>query len=163
MSNRKNKSSAPWVLAVGAGVVFAASGMGGSGSGVAAEAAPAKPATTVSTSSPGAVVARAAKDAGFTGNDLVIAIAVAKAESGWRSNARNGNTNDSLDCGLWQINSVHRQLLKKHDCYDPKANAQMARALWKQSNGSWSPWVTYQRGKHLQFISEARTLAAGVR
>ena len=160
MSKRDKKpSSAPWVLAAGAGLVFAASGATGSGSGVAAEAATSKPSAT----SPGAVVAQAAKDAGFTGNDLVIAIAVAKAESGWRSNARNGNTNDSLDCGLWQINSVHRQLLKKHDCYDPKANAQMARALWKQSNGSWSPWVTYQRGKHLQFISEARTLAAGVR
>jgi Lysozyme like domain len=153
----KKPSSAPWVLAAGAGLVFAASGVTGSGSGVAASAAESKP------SGSGAVVAQAAKDAGFTGNDLVIAIAVSKAESDWRPKARNGNTNGTLDCGLFQINSVHKQLLKKHDCYDPKANAQMARAVWKQSNGSWSPWVTYQRGKHLAFITEARSLAAGVR
>jgi Lysozyme like domain len=157
MSKRTKKpSSAPWVLAAGAGLVFAASGVTGSGSGVAASAAESKP------SSSGAVVAQAAKDAGFTGNDLVIAIAVAKAESGWRFSARNGNTNGSIDCGLWQINSVHKQLLKKNNCYDPKANARMARAIWQQSHGSWSPWVTYQHHKHAQFITEARTLAAGV-
>jgi hypothetical protein len=152
----KKPSAAPWVVAVAAGGMFA-SGFGNGG----AAAAPAE-SSKASPKGSGAVVAQAAKDAGFTGNDLVIAIAVAKAESGWRSSARNGNTNGSLDCGLWQINSVHRQLLKKNNCYDPKANARMARAVWKQSHGSWSPWVTYQRGKHSQFMAEARTLAAGV-
>jgi Lysozyme like domain len=157
MSKRKNKSSAPWVLAVGAGLVFAASGATGSGSGEAAEAATSKPSTD------GAVVAQAAKDAGFTGNDLVIAIAVAKAESRWQPSAVSPrNADGTKDCGLWQINSIHKDLLRKNSCSDPKANARMARVVWKNAHGSWSPWYTYQNGRHLLFISEARKLAAGV-
>jgi hypothetical protein len=159
MSNRKNKSSAPWVLAVGAGLVFAASGATGSGSGVAAEAATSKPSAT----SQGAVVAQAAHDAGFTGNDLVIAIAVAKAESRWQPSAVSPrNADGTKDCGLWQINSIHKDLLRKNSCSDPKANARMARQVWKNAHGSWSPWYTYKNSKHLPFISEARSLAAGV-
>ena len=159
MSKRTKKpSSAPWVLAVGAGVVMAASGMGGGG----AEAAPSEPAKASATS-PGAVVAQAAHDAGFTGNDLVIAIAVAKAESGWQPSAISPrNADGTKDCGLWQINSIHRDLLRKSSCSDPKANARMARQIWQNAHGSWSPWVTYQHHKHAQFMAEARSLAAGV-
>jgi hypothetical protein len=153
----KNKSSAPWVLAAGAGLVFAASGVTESGSGGTAAAAESKPST------PGAVVAQAAKDAGFTGNDLVIAIAVAKAESGWRPSAVSPrNADGTKDCGLWQINSIHKDLLRKNSCSDPKANARMARQIWKNAHGSWSPWYTYKNSKHFPFISEARSLAAGV-
>jgi Lysozyme like domain len=157
MSNRtKKSSSAPWVLAAGAGLVFAASNGGVPDSGMAA-AAESKPST------PGAIVAQAAHDAGFTGNDLVIAIAVAKAESGWRPSVVSPrNPDGTKDCGLWQINSIHKDLLRKNSCFDPKANARMARVVWRNANGSWSSWATYQHSKHLQFISEARTLAAGV-
>jgi hypothetical protein len=152
----KKSSSAPWVLAAGAGLVFAASNGGVPDSGTAA-AAESKPST------PGAVVAQAAKDAGFTGNDLVIAIAVAKAESGWRPSVVSPrNADGTKDCGLWQINSIHKDLLRKSSCSDPKANARMARQVWKNAHGSWSPWYTYENSKHLPFISEARDLAAGV-
>jgi hypothetical protein len=88
---------------------------------------------------------------------------VAKAESGWQPSVVSPrNADGTKDCGLWQINSIHKDLLRKSSCSDPKANARMARVVWRNANGSWSPWATYQHGKHLAFISEARTLAAGV-
>jgi hypothetical protein len=157
MSKRDKKSSAaPWVVAVAAGGMLASSFGGG------AAAAPIE-SSKASPSSPGAVVAQAAKDAGFTGNDLVIAIAVAKAESNWRPSVVSPtNADGTKDCGLWQINSIHKDLLRKNSCSDPKANARMARQVWKNAHGSWSPWYTYQNGKHLAFLTEARTLAAGV-
>lgn len=154
----KKPSAAPWVVAVAAGGMFA-SGFGGNGGAAAAPAESSK----ASPSSPGAVVAQAAKVAGFTGSDLVTAIAVAKAESGWRASVVSPtNADGTKDCGLWQINSIHKDLLRKNSCSDPKANARMARQVWKNAKGSWSPWYTFKDGKHRPFMAEARTLAAGV-
>jgi hypothetical protein len=50
----------------------------------------------------GAQVGAVLKQAGFTGENLVIGIAIAKAESGWRTDATNRNTNGSTDRGLMQ-------------------------------------------------------------
>jgi lysozyme-like protein len=50
----------------------------------------------------GPQVAAALKQAGFDGENLVIGIAVAKAESGWRTDATNRNTNGTIDRGLMQ-------------------------------------------------------------
>jgi Lysozyme like domain len=153
----KKPSAAPWVVAVAAG------GMLASGFGGGASAAPVESSSKSPSTSQGAVVAQAAKDAGFTGNDLVIAIAVAKAESRWQPSVVSPtNADGTKDCGLWQTNSIHKDLLRKNSCGDPKANARMARQVWKNAHGSWSPWYTYKSGKHLAFISEARNLAAGV-
>jgi hypothetical protein len=154
---KKKGSAAPWVLAAGAGLVMAASGMGASGG---AEAAPSKPLG----GSPGVVVAQAAKDAGFTGNDLVIAIAVAKAESGWKPGINNAglNSDGSTDYGLWQVNSgAHPNLIKQGNWRNPASNARMARSIWSGCK-CWRPWASYNAGKHQKFMAEARNLAAGV-
>src|SRR5688500_1335097 len=45
--------------------------------------------------------------AGFDGENLVVAVAVAMAESRCDPSARGVNTNGSIDRGLWQINSIH--------------------------------------------------------
>ena len=45
--------------------------------------------------------------AGFKGDSLVIAVAVALAESSGKSDAMNYNTDGSYDVGMWQINTVH--------------------------------------------------------
>jgi hypothetical protein len=50
-------------------------------------------------------VAQLAQQAGFSGNDWVIAVAVAEAESAGWTHARLINTDCSVDRGLWQINS----------------------------------------------------------
>ena len=88
----------------------------------------------------GGQVASLAKGAGFSGNALITALAIAKGESGWREGASNRNTDGSVDRGLWQINSVHGGL----STFDPAANA---RAAYKISGGgrNWSPWVVFQQ------------------
>src|ERR1700754_2697518 len=50
-------------------------------------------------------VAQLAQQAGFGGNDWVISVAVAEAESAGWTHARLINTDCSVDRGLWQINS----------------------------------------------------------
>lgn len=99
-------------------------------------------------------VAAHAHAAGFRGLDLRIAVAVAKAESGWRPRATLVNTNDSVDHGLFQINSVHATILASGNWADPGDNAKMAYQVWKDAGGKWSPWVTYWRGTYRQFLDD---------
>ena len=90
-------------------------------------------------------VAGYAAAAGFTGNDLITAVAVAKQESGFRSDAAN-----SCCVGLWQIN------LKAHGVTAaqmkiPMLNAQTAYKIFKESGGwctsghvpNCNPWQGY--------------------
>jgi hypothetical protein len=89
-----------------------------------------------------AQIAAAAKQAGFTGNNLVVAVAVALAESGGDSEATNHNTNGTTDYGLFQINSVHGSLLQQGDWRNPVDNAKMAMTVYKGSG--WKAWYTYK-------------------
>lgn len=107
-------------------------------------------------------IAQAARSAGFRGNALVTAIAVALAESGGNTLASHRNTNGSTDYGLWQINTVHRnafpELVPGGAWSDPATNAKMAWSI--SSHGrNWSPWVTYTNGRHRAFIGRARAAA----
>lgn len=110
----------------------------------------------------GATVAQAAYRAGFRGADLVIAVAVAKAESGWDPSATNANTNGSTDYGLFQINSVHAAILAGGDWSDPQDNAVMAHQVWLDAGSSWSPWVTYWSGSYRQWMRDATAATSGV-
>jgi Peptidase family M23/Lysozyme like domain len=106
------------------------------------------------------LAASAAEAAGFTGVDLEIAVAVAGAESNWVPTATNVNTNGSVDHGLWQINSVHADLLAAGDWRDPATNARMARTVWLRAGSSWAPWVTYKSGAYLSRMAAARAAVA---
>lgn len=109
-------------------------------------------------------VARYAAKAGFSGNDLAIAIAVAQAESGLRPDADNTglNSNGSTDYGLWQINTVHKALFEKYhnNWKDPLTNAKMAFEVFKGSG--WRAWSTYNAGKHKQFMAAAQAAVGDV-
>ena len=78
--------------------------------------------------------------------DCKTALAVAKAESGMREDAWNANSNDSIDVGIFQINSVH---FKKQGCslkelVIAEKNVDCAYQLWQ--NSGWSPWVAFNSG-----------------
>lgn len=77
-----------------------------------------------------------------------LAAAVALAESGGNPDAKNVNSNGSIDRGLWQINSIHGKL----STFDPMGNA---RAAVKISSGgrNWRPWVAYTNGAYKRFLS----------
>lgn len=100
------------------------------------------------------------KQAGFTGNGLKMAYAIAMAESGGNAKAHNGNagTGDN-SYGLFQINMLggmgperrKRYGLSSNDSlFDPLTNAKVA---FKMSNGgkSWGPWSTYGNGAYKKY------------
>jgi hypothetical protein len=78
--------------------------------------------------------------------DCKTALAVAKAESGIREDAININNNDTIDYGIFQINSVH---FKKPGCsmkdlVDQYKNVDCAYKIWEAQG--WSPWVAFNNG-----------------
>lgn len=101
-------------------------------------------------------IAVVAQKAGFTGENLVIAVAVAMAESGSNADAIGGNT-----YGLWQIFSyAHPDMIDPNNpdaskWYDPYVNARFA---WKISSGgnNWAPWSVYKHGTYLRNMDRAR-------
>lgn len=108
-------------------------------------------------------IAAAAKAAGFSGNHLVTAVAVALAESGGDTTATNRNNNGTTDYGLWQINTVHGDLLKSGNWQNPIDNAKMAMAVYKKQG--WTAWYAYKPlgggiGPYAKFQGRAM-LAAG--
>lgn len=115
--------------------------------------------TTGQTVSP-EILGRWAADAGFSGDDLVIAVAVALAESGGRSDAVGTNGDGTRDYGAWQINDrAHADLFDRFPQwgYGPD-NARMAHAVWAASG--WSAWTTYKNGKYRAFMDQGRQGAA---
>lgn len=107
-------------------------------------------------------VAHAAHLAGFSGNDLAIAIAVANAESGFNTDAVNhnpahGKNPASDDLGLWQINSYWNATYLKTNWRDPYGNAQMAYAIWKDAG--WKDWVAYTNGRWFAYYVSAKSAA----
>ena len=84
--------------------------------------------------------------------DCRTALAIAKAESGLREDAININTNDTIDVGVFQINSVH---FKKPGCslkeiVNAEKNIDCAYSIWKAQH--WQPWVAFLNSsfkKHL--------------
>jgi hypothetical protein len=112
---------------------------------------------------PGSIAQHAA-GAGFGGNDLVVAVAVALAESGGRPGIDNAglNSDGSVDYGLWQINSVHTASgFDPARASDPTYNAAWARRVFLGAGGNWTPWVTYNNGAYQQHLAIARDAVAG--
>src|SRR4051794_30602915 len=105
-------------------------------------------------------IAQYAYQAGFRGNSLNVAVAVALAESSGNTTAVNHNTNGSTDYGLWQINSVHSQYNPTLLLSNPAYNAS---AAWDiSSHGSnWNPWTTFATGAYLKYMSQASGATGG--
>lgn len=102
-----------------------------------------------------AEIAGAASAAGFSGTSLTIAVAVALAESSGNPNAKHTNSNGSTDYGLWQINSVHSDLLRGTTWNDPVSNARMAWSISGHGD-NWHPWTTYNSGAYRAYLPRAR-------
>lgn len=103
-----------------------------------------------------AQIAAVAKAAGFTGNDLTIAVAVAYGESGGKPNAVNHNTDSkkSTDFGLWQINDYwNADILRMGSWSNPADNARMAYAVYKRQG--WKAWYAYSNGSYLAHMPKA--------
>lgn len=97
-----------------------------------------------------AQIAQYAQAAGFRGNALTVAVAVAMAESGGNPTV----VNSIGAVGLWQI------LVSAHPQYsttwlqNPANNAQAAYAI-SSGGTNWKPWQTYTNGAYLRYMSTA--------
>jgi len=99
-------------------------------------------------------IAQLARNAGFTGNDWTVSVAVAEAESAGYSHARLINTDCSVDRGIWQINSYWHGEVSDSCAFDPTCVAQATHTIW--ANGGWSQWTTYINGAYLAHMAEAQ-------
>lgn len=109
------------------------------------------------------VAARAAYQAGFRGDDLVTAVAIAHVESTWNPNASNGT-----HFGLWQIAASHKGLVpgwnKPSDIFDPLLNARYAFALYSGRPGAgaakFADWLPFEHDDYRQYLDQARQAVA---
>lgn len=87
---------------------------------------------------------------------IVVAIAVAMAESSCTPRARNVNDGGSVDRGLWQLNSYYHSEVSDACAYQIQCNANAAWTI--SSHGAkWSPWSAYDNGSWKAFLVNART------
>jgi hypothetical protein len=110
-----------------------------------------------------AQIAEHAHEAGFRGQDLTVAVAVALAESGGDTRAHNAVPPDD-SYGLWQVNMIGSlgparrdefHLDSNGELFDPAENAQ---AAWEISGHgrSFQPWTTYPSGAYKKHLDDAR-------
>lgn len=89
-----------------------------------------------------------AVNAGFSGEDLITAVAVALAESGGNADAYNpeilaGAPNGQGSFGLWQIYLGDHPEFSGQNLYDPQTNANAAFSIYRRAGNSFSPWATF--------------------
>ena len=108
-------------------------------------------------------IAQVAQNAGFTGGDLTIAVAVALAESGGNPKAHGDTTlgSGTGSFGLWQIYSdAHPEYGPDFtQLYDPQTNANAAYAIYQQAGFQFTPWSTFKNGAYEAHLDDA---SAGV-
>lgn len=102
-----------------------------------------------------------ARNAGFQGEDLAIAVAVALAESQGNAMAYNpetaaGTPTGQGSYGLWQIYlKVHPEFIG-WNLYDPQTNANAAFQVYQAAGNSFKPWSTFNSDKYLAQLDIAR-------
>lgn len=111
-----------------------------------------------------AQIASLARDAGFRGDDVTTAVAVALAESGGRPDAigdttlQNGTWGPSV--GLFQIRSLREQrgtggVRDELANRDPATNVRHARAIAATERG-WRHWSVVLHGTYRRYLPQAR-------
>lgn len=98
-----------------------------------------------------------ASNAGFSGSDLSIAVAIALAESGGDSNAYNpetaaGTPEGMGSYGLWQIYLNDHPEFRDVNLYDPQTNADAAFSVYQKAGNSFKPWSTFKSGKYQDYL-----------
>lgn len=106
-----------------------------------------------------AQIAYYAQNAGFTGQDLQTAVAIALAESSGNPNVYNPESAASTPAGqgsygLFQIYLNAHPEYQGVNLYDPQTNANAAYAIYAAAGG-FSPWSTYNSGTYEAYMGVA--------
>lgn len=107
-------------------------------------------------------IARLASDAGFVGEDLTTAVAVALAESDGNPTAYNpekqaGTATGKGSFGLWQIYLTAHPEFLSWDLNDPVVNAKAAFRVYSNAGRSFSPWSTFNNKRYLSYLDTANS------
>lgn len=103
------------------------------------------------------------RDAGFSGPDLVTAVAIEMAESGLDPQARNGpgdNTPPSIDRGIWQINGYWHSEVSDGCAFDPACASKAAYAIYHDAGNRFTPWSTFQNGAYRAHVGAVEAALA---
>ena len=108
-----------------------------------------------------AQIAYFAQKAGFSGQDLLIAVAIALAESSGVPNTYNPETAAGApegygSYGLWQIYLNAHPEYNSENLYDPQTNANAAHDIFSAAGG-FSPWSTFNSGAYEAFLGPAQS------
>lgn len=112
-----------------------------------------------------AQIAAHARSAGFSGEDLVTAVAIALGESGGRTDAKGDvglqTSTWGPSIGLWQIRSLKADYGKgttrdEQANYDPAHNARAAYTLYRGRNGGFGDWSVFNNGAWRSHVAAAR-------
>lgn len=105
-----------------------------------------------------------AANAGFTGDDMATAVAIALAESRGNSSAynpeltaRGGTPPGKGSVGLWQIYLKMHPEFSGLDLTDPQTNANAAYSIYSAAGG-FTPWATYTGGQYRAFLQPAMAI-----
>ena len=102
-------------------------------------------------------IAGYAQNAGFTGSDLTMAVAVALAESSGNPGATGDlSITPGGSVGLWQINLHYHPEFTGWNLTDPQTNANAAFSVYTKAGG-FSPWSTYSNGMASNHLADAST------
>lgn len=104
-------------------------------------------------------IASYAAAAGFAGNDLTTAVAVALAESNGNPAAvgdQNLAPSNGPSIGLWQINIGAHPEYANVDLTDPQTNANAAYTIYLDAGSAFSPWSAFNNGNYSQYVSTAQ-------
>lgn len=107
-----------------------------------------------------------AQIAGWSGEDLATAVAIALAESGGNPNAYNPETGAGAaqgkgSYGLWQIYLSAHPEDASGNLYDPPTNANDAYRIYSAAGNSFSPWSTFKSGAYLAQMPAVGLVVAG--
>jgi len=111
-------------------------------------------------------VAQLALQVGLPTDKVAVAVAIAWAESGLRTDAIGhnyaypGGPITSTDRGLWQINDYYHPEVNNACAFDGVCNTSAMIRISSQGT-NWSPWTTYANGAYLTFLAAA-TLATNL-
>lgn len=115
-------------------------------------------------------IATYARNAGFSGDDLVTAVAIAyaessgdpKAEGDWMVNGKlvpKGTQGaEATSYGLFQIHwTVHRDsyVAEPSELFDPQRNANYAFLLYTRAGQSFTDWSTFNGGRYTAYLDKA--------
>ena len=96
-------------------------------------------------------LAQLASEAGFRGDAVKWAVAIALAESGGNPSAYNpelgaGTAPNAGSRGLWQIYGTAHPEYNSSIAFDPRTNAQAAYKVFREAGGRFTPWSTFNNG-----------------